>query len=96
MALAMRITGDWRDAEDTVQEALLYAWKKAGSRPALESARERARQILAEHQPREIDTAIELEMDAFKREVAGRSLEDFYLGEQEESQEFGEPQGYSV
>ena len=29
LALAMRITGDWRDAEDTVQEALLYAWKKA-------------------------------------------------------------------
>lgn len=31
LALAMRITGDWRDAEDTVQEALLYAWKKAAN-----------------------------------------------------------------
>lgn len=31
LALAMRITGDWRDAEDTVQEALLYAWGKASS-----------------------------------------------------------------
>jgi trimethylamine--corrinoid protein Co-methyltransferase len=70
------------------------SWEKAGSRSALELARERARQILAEHQPRQVDPVVEKELDAFRQRVAKRSLEDFYAGEQEAAQDFGEPQGY--
>ncbi|MFZ5857990.1 MAG: trimethylamine methyltransferase family protein [Chloroflexota bacterium] len=64
------------------------AWEKEGSKLAIDHARERALDILAKHQPREIDPAIESELDAFRQMVATRNLEDFYLYETEEKQDF--------
>lgn len=63
-------------------------WEKEGSKLAIDHARERALDILAKHQSREIDPAIESELDAFRKTVAARSLEDFYLYETEEKQDF--------
>ena len=64
------------------------AWEKEGSKLAIDHARERALDILAKHQPRAIDPAIESELDAFRQMVATRNLEDFYLYETEEKQDF--------
>jgi trimethylamine--corrinoid protein Co-methyltransferase len=64
------------------------AWEKAGSRSALDRARERARKILADHQPRQLDPGIEEELEAFRLMVATRSLEEFYAGELAENQAF--------
>jgi len=69
-------------------------WLKAGGKSALERAKERARKILAEHEPRQIDPAIEQEMSRFRKTVAARTIEDFYAGELPENQDYGEPQGY--
>jgi trimethylamine--corrinoid protein Co-methyltransferase len=63
-------------------------WEKEGSKLAIDHARERALGILAKHQPREVDPAIEKELDAFRQMVATRNLEDFYLYETEEKQDF--------
>jgi trimethylamine--corrinoid protein Co-methyltransferase len=65
-------------------------WEKEGRKLAIDRARERALDILAKHQPREIDPAIERELDAFRQMVATRNLEDFYLYETEEKQEFNQ------
>jgi trimethylamine--corrinoid protein Co-methyltransferase len=64
------------------------AWKKAGEPMALELAKERMRQILAEHQPREVDPTINKEMEAFLKSVAERDLNDFYAYEQEDMQDY--------
>jgi trimethylamine---corrinoid protein Co-methyltransferase len=66
------------------------AWEKEGRKLAIDHARERALDILAKHQPREIDPTIERELDAFRQMVATRNLEDFYLYETEEKQEFNQ------
>jgi len=71
------------------------AWEKAGSRSVLEHAREKVRKILADHEPRTLDPALEKELDQFHQAVAARSLEEFYAGEQPENQNFGEGPGYS-
>ena len=42
----------------------------------------------AKHQPYEIDPAIEKELDEFRQMVASRDLQDFYLYETEEKQDF--------
>jgi len=63
-------------------------WEKEGSKLAIDHARERALNILAKHQPREVDPAIESELDGFRQMVAARNLEDFYLYETEEKQDF--------
>jgi len=65
------------------------SWEKAGCRPAIEHARQRARQILAERQPRTLDPALESELESFRRRVAARSLEEFYAGELPENQQWG-------
>jgi trimethylamine--corrinoid protein Co-methyltransferase len=64
------------------------AWQKAGSRSALEHARERVRQALAKHQPVLLDPVVETGLDEFRRMVAQRSLEEFYAGEIEDRQEW--------
>ena len=66
------------------------AWLKAGSRSALDEAKERVRAILANHQPRELDPNVEKELDTFRKKVSERTLEEFYAGELEENQSFGE------
>jgi trimethylamine--corrinoid protein Co-methyltransferase len=63
-------------------------WKDEGSKLAIDLARERTLDILTKHQPREVDPAIEKELDEFCNMVATRSLEDFYLYEIEEKQDF--------
>jgi trimethylamine--corrinoid protein Co-methyltransferase len=63
-------------------------WEKEGCQLAINHARERALEILAKHQPREVDSAMKAELQAFKESVATRNLEDFYLYETEEKQDF--------
>jgi trimethylamine--corrinoid protein Co-methyltransferase len=63
-------------------------WEKEGSRLAIDRARERASDILANHQPRKVDEALVGELEAFKESVATRNLEDFYLYETEEKQDY--------
>ena len=63
-------------------------WEKEGSKLAIDHARERALDILTKHQPREVDPAIEKELDEFCQMVATRELQDFYLYETEEKQDF--------
>jgi trimethylamine--corrinoid protein Co-methyltransferase len=65
------------------------AWEKAGARSALDRAKERVREILAKHQPRELDPAMEQELAAYRQMVAERPLDDFYLYELEERQDWG-------
>jgi trimethylamine---corrinoid protein Co-methyltransferase len=62
------------------------AWEKDGSRTALDRARERAREILAKHRPRELDPALERELDEYGALVAARGLDEFYQGELPENQ----------
>jgi trimethylamine--corrinoid protein Co-methyltransferase len=62
------------------------AWEKAGSRTALDLARERADEILARHQPCALDPALEQELDAYRQMVARRPLDEFYAGEMAENQ----------
>ena len=66
----------------------LEAWVDEGSKLAIDHARERALDVLAKHQPYEIDPAIEKELDEFRQMVASRDLQDFYLYETEEKQDF--------
>jgi trimethylamine:corrinoid methyltransferase-like protein len=63
-------------------------WEKGGRKLAIDRARERALEILAEHQPLELDPAIERELAAFKTSTAGRNLQEYYLYENEERQDF--------
>ncbi len=63
-------------------------WQKEGGKLAIDNARERALDILAKHQPRPLDPGIERELEDFKGAVANRNLEDFYLYETEEKQDF--------
>lgn len=63
-------------------------WEKEGSKLAIDHARERALEILAEHQPHEVDPVIEKELNEFRNMVATRNLEDFYLYETEEKQDY--------
>jgi trimethylamine--corrinoid protein Co-methyltransferase len=62
------------------------AWEKDGSRTALDRARERAREMLASHRPRELEPGLERELDEYLAMVAARNLDEFYLGELPENQ----------
>ncbi len=64
------------------------AWVQEGSKLSIDHARQRALDVLAKHQPRTVDPAVEAELAAFKASVATRSLEDFYLYENDEMQDF--------
>ena len=63
------------------------SWEKAGSRSALDLARDKARQLLADHKPVEMDPAIEKELAAYRQMVADRPMEDFYKYEDAELQD---------
>ena len=63
-------------------------WEKSGGRLALDYARERAREILARHQPRVLDPAIERELEAYRQMVAARPVEEFYGYETEDKQDY--------
>ena len=64
------------------------AWVKAGSRSALDRARDRVREILAQHQPYQLDPAVEQELEEFRQMVAARPMEEFYMGEMEDKQNY--------
>ena len=66
----------------------LEAWKDEGEKLAIDHARERALDILAKHEPYEMDSAVEKELEDFKESVATRNLEDFYFYETEEKQDY--------
>jgi trimethylamine--corrinoid protein Co-methyltransferase len=63
------------------------SWEKAGAISALDNARTKARQLLAEHKPVELDPSIEKELAAYRKMVAERPMEDFYKYEAAELQE---------
>jgi trimethylamine--corrinoid protein Co-methyltransferase len=63
-------------------------WEKEGSKLAIENARELARKIITEHQPRKLDPGLVASMDDFRQQVAHRDLQDFYFYEQPENQDY--------
>ena len=63
-------------------------WEQEGCRSVVDRARERVREILAQRSPRTLDPAIEQELAAYRQQVAERSLEDFYAGEDEANQDW--------
>jgi trimethylamine--corrinoid protein Co-methyltransferase len=63
-------------------------WEKEGRRTALDRARDRVREILAAHQPRELDPAVDTELEAYLEMTRGRSVEDFLVYEDESKQDF--------
>jgi trimethylamine--corrinoid protein Co-methyltransferase len=60
------------------------AWTSKGSKTAIDLARERVREILAKHQPLELDPAVEKEMQAYLEMVRKRTQEDFEAAEWEQ------------
>ncbi|HEM62207.1 MAG TPA: hypothetical protein ENO24_07945 [Chloroflexi bacterium] len=64
------------------------AWERAGGQSALDRARERVREALASHQPRQVDAALEQELDAYRQMVAARELDEFYLHELADRQDW--------
>jgi trimethylamine--corrinoid protein Co-methyltransferase len=64
------------------------AWEEAGGRTALDHAKDRVRQVLANHQPRELDRALEQALAEFRQMIARRPLDDFYLYEMEDRQDW--------
>jgi trimethylamine--corrinoid protein Co-methyltransferase len=64
------------------------AWEKAGERTALDYAKERVREVLAQHQTRQLDPALEQELGAYRQMVAERPLDEFYLYELEDRQDW--------
>ena len=63
-------------------------WEKGGNKLAIDNARERVKKILTEHEPRELDPIVVAAMEEFRQMVAERNLQDFYLYEQPENQDF--------
>jgi trimethylamine--corrinoid protein Co-methyltransferase len=63
-------------------------WKKSGENMAMDNAREKVRKVLVDHKPLELDPQIEKELEAFKKMVAERDLNDFYAYEQEDKQDY--------
>ena len=64
-------------------------WEKGGNQLAMDNARERVKKILAEHEPRQLDPQLVVAMEEFRQMVAERNLQDFYLYEQPENQDYG-------
>jgi trimethylamine--corrinoid protein Co-methyltransferase len=63
-------------------------WEQDGSRLALDHAKDRVRDILNAHQPRDLDPAMVQELEDFRSMVAERPLDDFYLYEMEDRQDW--------
>ena len=64
------------------------SWVKEGSKSAMDLAREKARDILARHQPRILDPAIEKELEAYRQMAASRPMEELYQYEAPQLQDF--------
>ncbi len=59
-------------------------WEGKGSKTALDLARERVRDILAKHEPRQLDPAVEKELLDYVAMVGKRSMADFEAAEWED------------
>ena len=64
------------------------SWTREGSKSAMDNAREKARDILSKHQPRTLDPAIAKELEAYRKMVAERPMEELYKYEIPETQDF--------
>ncbi len=56
-------------------------WESKGAKTALDLARERARELLAAHEQRTVDAAVEKELGEYLRMVRWRSLDDYLAAE---------------
>ena len=63
-------------------------WKKEGSKTVLDRARERVRQILDAHQPRQLDPAVERGLQEYLEMTRTRAIEDYMAYEDESKQDF--------
>ncbi len=68
---------------DIVDQEKRETWQQKGEKGMLEKARDKARKILAEHQPIDLDPKLMQELDDYVKLTAARSLEDFYTAEWE-------------
>jgi trimethylamine--corrinoid protein Co-methyltransferase len=59
-------------------------WEAKGAKATLDLARERVRAILAKHQPRPLDPAVEKELQAYAGMVRERTVTDYYAAEWED------------
>ena len=59
-------------------------WESKGSKTALDLAAERVREILAAHEPRQLDPAVEKELLAYLDTVRKRTMADFEAAEWED------------
>jgi len=59
-------------------------WESKGSKTALDLARERVRELLARHQPRELDPAVEKELLGYLDMVRRRTMDDYLAAEWED------------
>jgi trimethylamine--corrinoid protein Co-methyltransferase len=59
-------------------------WERKGSKTAFDLARERVREILERHQPRELDPAVEKELLDYVARVRQRTVADFEAAEWED------------
>ena len=58
-------------------------WEKGGKKEMVDYAREKAKKILADHRPRDIDPKLKKELDDYCEMVKGRTLDEFYAAEWE-------------
>jgi len=58
-------------------------WEREGMRDMAILAREKAKKILADHQPRELDPKLISELDRYVKTVEERSVDDFFAAEWE-------------
>jgi trimethylamine--corrinoid protein Co-methyltransferase len=65
-------------------------WSSEGERDVLARCRQRIGEILENHQPRELDPALEQRLDEYCTLVASRSIEEFYSYENEAKQNWDE------
>jgi len=63
-------------------------WNKDGRRTVLDRARDRMREILAAHQPRQLDPTVEQGLQDYLETTRARSIEDYMAYEDESRQDF--------
>lgn len=63
-------------------------WLESGQPLAMDNAKSEAKRILEDHEPYNIDRQVEKDLDSFRKSIAARSLDDFYLYEQEARQDY--------
>jgi trimethylamine--corrinoid protein Co-methyltransferase len=56
-------------------------WEEKGAKTTLDLAHERVRAILAKHEPRQLDPAVERELEAYAAMVRRRTVADYYAAE---------------